>query len=103
MQFEIARMAGVRRFPASLDIKVCFVFLVRKTGQAQNPRRISGGGISAEFACHGVQKSFRLVETQALHLPDDLEFPRRTGQDIIWFRDRAGVFNGCDGFRPAVI
>ncbi len=55
VQFEIAKMVGFRGFFASSHIEVSLVLLVGETGKAQNASGVSGGGIAAEFAGHGVQ------------------------------------------------
>ena len=50
-----------------------------------------------------MQEPFCLFETHAFHLPYNLEFSRRTGQDVIWFRDGARVFDGFQSFRSPMI
>src|SRR6266849_8919422 len=96
-------MISVGGFPASFHIEIGPVFLVGETGKPQNPRRIGGGGVSTEFAGHGMEKSFCLVESHAVDLPSDLKFCGRTGQNIIRFWYSSGVLNGFEGPRPALI
>src|SRR4029077_15693164 len=55
VQFEIAKMISVRRFPASFHIEIGPIFLVGETRQAQDPRSIRGGWISPEFARQGMK------------------------------------------------
>jgi len=50
-----------------------------------------------------MQQSFRLVQTHAAYAPDNLEFPRRTGQNVIGFRNGARVLNGCETFGSPLI
>src|SRR6266513_2102330 len=74
VQLEIVKMVDSRGLPASLNIEICLILLVRETGKAQDASRVGSGWISAELAYHGVQEHFCLFETHAFHLPDDLEF-----------------------------
>src|ERR1700682_6150488 len=101
MEFEVAEVISLRRFSAGLDVEICFVLLVGKSGKPQSPCRIRCSRIAVKFPDHRLVQGLSLIDGHSFHFPNYLEFFWRCVQDVVRARNKVAVLKRFKRGGPA--